>query len=184
MPWDQNWERLYAALGISDFMSFITSSNIQDELFGIKVVFILFAAFFFCAVIYFFINSSYLKYQSLQDLSEFVSWQAYGLREVNRRWKQIMKKIKTDSEKEYKLTIVEAEDFLINELEDAEYQGNNLEELALAAGKKMLPNLDNILEAHKVRNAIVHDVNYKLDIALAKRILKNYEKAIKDVYSY
>jgi len=95
-----------------------------------------------------------------------------------------MKKIKTDSEKEYKLTIVEAEDFLINELEDAEYQGNNLEELALAAGKKMLPNLDNILEAHKVRNAIVHDVNYKLDIALAKRILKNYEKAIKDVYSY
>ena len=95
-----------------------------------------------------------------------------------------MKKIKTGSEKEYKIAIVEADDFLREELEDADYEGETVEELIEAAGRRIMPNFKDILEDHKIRNFIVHDVDYKLDVSLAKKILADYEKAIKNVYSY
>lgn len=179
-----SWEQIYDFFGIKDFIYFTTSPTIQDTLFPIKIVFILFAAFFFCAVIYFYMSSSYLRYQFFQDVTEFLSWQAFGLREVDRHWNAIMKKIKTGSEKEYKVAIVEADDFLREELEDAEYQGETMEELIQAAGRRVMVNFKDILEGHKIRNFIIHDVNYRLDLNLAKKVLADYEKAIKNVYSY
>lgn len=184
LPWDKNWEKLYNALGMGDFMDFISSPALQDKLLLIKVVFVLFTAFFFCAVIYFYMNSSYLRYQFGQDFAEFFSWQAYGLRDVNRRWKRIARKIETESEKNYKLAIVEADDLLRQILEDAEFEGDTFEKLVDSAGERVLPNWQDILKAHHVRNLIVHDVNYKLDSNLAKKILEDYEKAAKGAYSY
>ncbi|MEK7664012.1 MAG: hypothetical protein AAB340_00985 [Patescibacteria group bacterium] len=184
LPTDKNWERLYDALNIRDFIGFIMGSAIQDDLLPIKIIFILFTAFFFCAVMYFYVNSSYLKYQFMQDISEFLSWQAYGFREVNRHWRRVMKKIVTGSEKEYKIAIIEADDFLLEEMQDAEYRGDTFEEMVESASRRVLPNKDEVLYAHKVRNSLVHDVNYKLDLNLAKKILIHYEKAIKSIYSY
>lgn len=182
--WDKDWYRLYDFLGIRAFMDFIGSSGIQDALFPIKLVFIIFAVFFLCAVIYFYLNSSYLRYQFLQDVSEFFSWQAYGLREVNKRWKDITERITIGSEKEYKLAVVHADDFLYQELQDAEFQGSTFEEMVKSAGRRLLPNWQDILQAHKIRNDIVYNVDYKLDINTAKKILDDYEKAIKSIYSY
>jgi len=177
------WEQIYDYLGIKDFIYFTTSPALQDTLFPIKIVFILFTAFFFCAVIYFYMNSSYLKYQFMQDVTEFFSWQAYGLREINKRIKSVMKRIEGGSEKEYKISILEADDLLYKALEEADVQGDTFEELVEHASRRILPNSDDILQAHKIRNLIVHDVNYRLDSNLAKKTLDDYEKAIRNVYT-
>lgn len=173
------WERIYDFLGIKDFIYFVNSDSIQDVLFPVKLAFILFAAFFFCALIYLYVNSSYLKYKFLEDLIEFFAWEAYGSKELNRRWRAIIKRTDTGSEKEYKLAIMEADDFLKQVLEDADFQGKNMEELVKAAGRRVVSNTDDILAAHQVRNVLVYDVNYKLDANQARKILQDYEKAIK-----
>ena len=41
------WEQLYDLLGVREFIYFISSPSIQDQLFGVKLVFIFFAVFFF-----------------------------------------------------------------------------------------------------------------------------------------
>ncbi len=184
LPWDQNWEKLYDALGIRDFIYFISSPSIQDTLFPIKIIFILFSVFFLGAVVYFYLNSSYLKYQFLQDYSEFFSWQAYGLRQVNKKWNEITKKIVSESEKEYKLAVLEADEFLLEEMQDAEFRGGSFEEMVEGGGRMIISNWEGILQAHKIRNFIVHNVNYKLDVSLAKKVMDDYEKAIKSIYSY
>lgn len=120
----------------------------------------------------------------MQDMSEFFSWQAYGLREVNKKWKVIIKKIGSGSEKNYKLAIVEADDFLYEEMQDAEFKGGTFEEMAESAGKRVMTNWQDVLEAHKVRNLIVHEINYKLDLLQAKKMLDDYNKAIKSIYAY
>ena len=120
----------------------------------------------------------------MQDMSEFFSWQAYGLKEVNKKWKAIMKKVSLASEKNYKLAILEADDFLFEEMQDAEFKGGTFEEMAENAGKRVMTNWQDVLEAHKVRNLIVHETNYKLDLVQAKKILDDYNKAIKSIYSY
>lgn len=184
-PWDAPWYRLYDVIGIRGFIDFVNSSEIQSALLPVKIVFILFTVFFFCAIIYFYLNSSYLKTQITQNVSEFVSWQAYGLKEVNKRWKAIIQKVQAGSEKEYKLAIVEADAYLFDELQDADISGTTFEELTETAGvKKMLPNKQNIISAHRIRDLIVRDVNYVLDVNVAKKILDDYEKALKSIYSY
>ena len=174
------WEQLYTLLGIKDFIYFISSPSIQDSLFGIKLVFIFFTLFFFAAVMYFYFNSSYIQYQFLQDVTEFFFWQAYGLREINRRWKKIMKKTESGAESDYKLAIIDADDFLQQTLENRDYRGETFEDLVNAAGKKV-PNIDAIIQAHAVRNSIVYEPDFRLEIERAKGILYDYENAIKGI---
>jgi hypothetical protein len=173
------WEQLYATLGVTELIAVITSPDLQDMLFPVKAVFILFAAFFFCAVIYFYLESSYLKYQFLQDISEFFFWQPYGLRDINRRWKSIIQKTESDLEADYRLAIMEADDFLHETLETRGYEGESFEELVENA-RRVIHNDQGILQAHTIRNSLIYDPNYKLDIGNAKRILADYEIAIKN----
>lgn len=175
------WEYIYDLLGIKDFIYFINSASIQSTLLPVKIIFILFALFFLCAVIYFYINSSYIQYHFLQDTVEFFSWQSYGSRQFNKRWQKIMKGIETGTESEYKVAIIEADEFLYKTLEDKGYDGETFEELIGTAGRKIVPSAEDILSAHNIRNSIVHDSDYKLDLEMAKGILDNYGKAIKNL---
>ena len=175
------WEQLYDLLGVKDFIYFISSPSIQDQLFWVKLVFVFFTVFFFCAVMYFYVNSSYLHYQFLQDVTEFFSWQAYGLIEINKRWNKITRKLAQGNENDYKLAIIEADEFLHHTLEERGYKGDTFEELVNHAGRRLLPNFEDILDAHAVRNSIVYNANYVIDVEQAKKMLADYEHAIKNI---
>ncbi len=176
-----DWEALYNLLGIKDFIYFISSPSIQDALLPVKVVFLFFGMFFLAGVIYFMINSSWLQYKFLEDVTEFFSWQSYGLREISKRWTKIKNKADTGSEAELKLAVIEADDFLAEVLEERGFAGKNIEEMLEKAGKAMLPNIEEILSAHTTRNSIVYDPDYKLDPEKAKNILSIYESAINSI---
>lgn len=176
-----NWEQTYDFLGVKEYIYLISSPAIQKELFPIKLVFIFFALFFLAAIIYFYINSTYIKYKFLQDMVEFFSWQPYGLREVDRRWKKIIKKTEGGSEHDYKLALIEADDFLYQVLEERGFEGETFEELAESAGRRMLQNYNEIMAAHKIRNSVVYEPDYVLDMEKAKEMLSYYESAIKNI---
>lgn len=175
------WELLYNLLGVRDFIYFISSPQIQDMLFPVKLVFVFFAMFFLCAVIYFMINSSWLQYKFLEDVTEFFSWQAYGLRAISKRWKKIKEKLDTGVEAEYKLAIIEADDFLAEMLDDRGFAEKTFEESVKKAGKGMLPNLEEILSAHEIRNSVVYNPDFKVSAEMVKNILAVYEKTVNNL---
>lgn len=171
-------------MDIRDFILYIFSPELQEELFLIKIPFIFFSVVFFIIVVFLFINSSYLKYQSLLEVAEFLTWKSYGLRKIAKRWNRIQKRIETGAESEYKLAIIEADDFLNEILEKKAYSGETFEERVKQVEKVQLPNLEEILEAHEMRNSIVYDPDYKLDLEQARNILKIYEKGIKNIEAF
>lgn len=175
------WEQFYNLFGIKDFIYYISAPEIQDALFPVKLVFIVFTIFFLIAVIYFFVNSSYLQYKFLEDITEFFSWQSYGSREISKRWNKIKKKMESESESEYKLAVIEADDFLAEVLEDRGYEEKTFEEAVKKAGRLMASDIDEIINAHQVRNSIVYDPSYKLDLEQAKKIMGVYESAINNI---
>lgn len=179
--WMANWDKLYEILGIKDFIYFISSPTIQEMLFPVRFVALLFAGFFLCAIIWFYINSSYLKFQFLQDTAEFFSWHAYGLQEVNRQWKKIIKKTELGSENEYKLAILEADDYLQNVLDEFGYEGESFEDVIEKASQKLSLTVVDVSQAHAVRNSIVYSPNYVFDEETAKKVLSYYETAIKQI---
>ena len=175
------WDSLYNFFGIKDFIYFISSSQIQDMLFPVKVVFIFFSVFFLVFVIYFMVNSSWLQYKFLEDVVEFFSWQSYGQREMSKQWDRIKKRIESGTESDYKLAIIDADDFLGEVLDNRGYDGKNFEESINKAGKLIVPILEEVLKAHEIRNFIVHDPDYKISVDEAKKVLNTYESAAKGI---
>ena len=138
------WEALYNFLGIKDFIYFISSPDIQDMLLPVKLVFIFCAAFFLIFVIYFMVNSSWLQYKFLEDVTEFFSWQAYGQREMSKQWSRIKKRTESGAESDYKLAIIDADDFLAEVLDSRGYDGKDFEESIKKAGRLIIPILDDV----------------------------------------
>ena len=181
MTTEEKWNYVFQALGVKEYVDFATSAELQSQFLPLKIIFILFSIFFFFAVMYFYMNSSYLRYQFVQDVTEFFSWQAYGLRGLNKRWAQIMKRTEAGTEPELKLAIIEADDFLYQVMEERGYEGGAFEVLLNSVGRRMLPNYDAIAKAHAVRNSIVYDSDFTLDAENVKRMLSEYEQAIKTI---
>lgn len=175
------WEALYNFFGIKDFIYYISSPQLQDMLFPVKLVFAMFAMFFLVMVIYFMINSSWLQYKFLEDVSEFFSWQAYGQREMSKQWNKIKKRAETGIEADYKLAIIDADDFFAEVLDNGGYEGKDFKEAVTKTGKLIAPILDDILKAHDLRNSIVYDPDYKISAEQAKKILDTYESAINSI---
>ena len=49
------------------------------------------------------------------------------------------------------------------------------------AGRLIAPILNDVLTAHKIRNYIVYNPDYKLSIDSAKKILDTYEAATREI---
>ena len=150
-------------------------------LFPIKLTFVFSAAFFLVFVIYFMINSSWLQYKFLEDVSEFFSWKAYGQREMSKQWSKIKKRIESGIESDYKLAIIDADDFLNEVLENRGYEGKDIKESIEKAGELIGPALNDVLNAHEIRNSIVYDADYKLSGDEAKKVLAIYESVINNI---
>jgi len=176
-----SWESFYNFLHIKDFIYFISSPQIQDMLFPVRVFFIFCAAFFFVVMIYLVINSSWLQYKFLEDVTEFFLWSAYGQRELEKQWNKIKKRIESGADSDYKLAIIDADDILQEVLDDRGFEGDTFEDLVKKAGRLIGPILDEVLLAHQARNSIVYNPDYKLDADQAKKFLDIYEKAAKSV---
>jgi len=178
-----SWEQLYNLLGIKDFIYFVSSPQLQDMLFPVKLVFAAFAMFFLVFVIYLMLNSSWLQYKFLEDVTEFFSWQAYGVREITKRWNKIKSRLDTGIEEDFKLAIIDAEDFFVETLEKSGYEGKGFKDSLQKAGRLLSSMSDDLIKAHEVRNSIVYDPDFKLSADQAKKTLSVFESAINAVGS-
>ena len=175
------WDTLLTAFGIKDFVYFISSSQLQEYLFPVRLIFATFAMFFLAGVIYFMINSSWLQYKFLEDTAEFFSWKSYGLRVISRRWEKIRKKAESKTDADLKLAIIDADDFLAQVLDQAGYEGESLDESIKKAEKLLGSVSEEVLQAHEVRNSIVYNPDFKINLENANKILSVFESAINTV---
>jgi len=58
------------------------------------------------------------------------------------------------------------------------YPGESLGERSEKLTVDILPNLEEVRQVHKIRNNIIHDPTYKLNLGEAKKALAIYEKAL------
>jgi len=168
---------------LNEIVDLIKSPELQRELLPAKLVFMFFSVLFFAEVVYLLFTSSYLKYQFATDFKFFLNWQSATLQRIAKRWKKIQKRMGTRNEYEYKLAVIEADDLFRDILEEKGFKGKTFEEKVKQIEEADFPNLEEVLEVHKIRNSVVYDPNYKLDFDQTKQALGVYEKAIKNMES-
>lgn len=169
---------------LKDFISLISSQALQDELWPAKIVFIFFTVAFLTTIIYFMFTSSFTKHKFLMDLRGFFDFESAGMRKMAKRWKRIQARLSVESEYEYKLAIMEAEDLFNEVLKDKGFAGKTIEERIGQVKKIQLPNPEEVIDAHKTRNLVAHDPNYRITKEEAKKVLESFEKGIRSIESF
>lgn len=101
-----------------------------------------------------------------------------GLSEGDRKiFSKKWQEIKNDPDRRHQ--IINADKILDKLLEKRGYRGNVGEKLKQA--KAHFSDLDGIWSAHKVRNKIAHELDFKLSEGIAHSALRSFEKAFKDL---
>ncbi len=96
-------------------------------------------------------------------------------------WDKITAKSASEDENERKFAIIAADTLIEKILSLAGYEGENLGERLKKIEPSDLDSLNNLWEAHKVRNRIAHEANYRLSKEDAKSALKNFESALREL---
>ncbi len=149
--------------------------------FYIKIAALGISGFFLFFIIFLLFKTNFLKAHFLEDFIEFITFKPYGMKKMFKRWKKIVERLESNVESEYKLAIVEADDFLEEILRRMGYKGDTMQEILEKINDLVLPNLEDIRQVHQIRNQVVYDPNYQLDLNKAKEVLDVYEEALRNL---
>lgn len=164
-----------------NILSFILNPRFSGIFLAIKIIFIIISILLFGAFVVFLKKGSWLKRRYLADWVEFLARRPYGAKPEFKQWNKIFKKIETKKEADYKLAVIEADNFFDGILAKIGYKGETMSDKLKDAGPDVIPNFRDVWEAHKIRNNVVHDPDYRLAIEQAQTVLMIYERALRDM---
>ncbi|MBP9822193.1 MAG: hypothetical protein KBC81_01960 [Candidatus Pacebacteria bacterium] len=106
--------------------------------------------------------------------------EASGLGPIQEQWTDIMTHIDSIHEGEWKFAVIEADSLVDNVLKNY-FPGASMGDRLMNIDKTKLLTLDDLWEAHKIRNRLAHDSNYFLRHAEALRAIRLFESTLKEL---
>jgi len=166
---------------MENIISFILNPTFSGWLLVLKIIFIILGLIFFGYIIFALVKTSWLKRMIIWDLQEFLTYRPFGVRRIVKEWRKIKAKLETGLESEYKLAVIKADAMLDNILMRMGFGGVTLGERLTKLTVVSLPNIEEVRQAHRIRNNIIHDPDYRLSLDEARRVVAIYEKALTDL---
>ncbi len=104
-----------------------------------------------------------------------------GSRKKNlvKRWNQIQTRLDSGRETEYKIAIIEADEIVDDIIKKMGYKGESMGERIVGIPEGQLNKLNEIKEAHEIRNRIIHEDDFRIDKEFAENVLKKYEHILR-----
>lgn len=160
--------------GFLKFLAWLGSS-------GIKIFLIFLSLVLLAGIIFLLYKMLRLKKEKIVHLVDFIPKEEP--RELrSSKWDAIKKKIDSDISSEWKMAIIEADSIIDDIFKTIGFGGENLGDRLKAVEPSDFDNLQNVWEAHKVRNRIAHEGDrFEITKEEAKAALEKYEKALKEL---
>src|SRR3989344_3564649 len=116
------------------------------------------------------------------DIAKIIAPPSSATSGVNARWEEVQRHITSTREAEWKFAVIEA-DKVVDDILKNSFPGETMGERLLAINQSQLETLNGLWEAHKIRNRLVHDTDYFLRYAEAKRAVILYERTLKELHA-
>lgn len=100
---------------------------------------------------------------------------------VKEKWVKILEKIKSGSEENIKLAVIETDGLIDDLLKEKGITGETMADRLKSISRDELKTLDKLWEAHKLRNKIAHQPHFSLDYGEAKQAFKYYQTVLKEL---
>ena len=115
------------------------------------------------------------------DFLEFIKIKGHDTGKLEKRWQYTIKRLESPNMADWKLAVIEAEALTEEVLARMGFGGASFGERLKKMRPEQLPSLENLTNAHQVRNNIVHDADYRIDINEASKVIAIYEKALQEL---
>ena len=145
------------------------------EFFGLLV-----ALAFFAGIIYIAIETGWVSLRT-ERFRHIILQSDISKKNAQESWAQIEKHFYRGGESDLKVAVLEADKLLNDALREAGIMGIQLGDRLKKANPGQIPNLNELWQAHKLRNQIAHEPNFKLKRDLAEKVLNIYETALKNL---
>lgn len=132
------------------------------------------------ATIYFIIKTGWLTLR-INRIQDVILKTDIPKREAKKTWAAVQEHFFTGGDNDLKVAILEADKVLDESLRSAGIQGSTLGDRLKKLKPSQLSDIDAIWQAHKLRNQIAHENDFKLKRDLAERALGTYEKALREL---
>lgn len=124
----------------------------------------------------------FLIFRAYKAVSTFFKSREYDLDKtgIKNRWQEIENMLKRPGEMNYKIAVMEADKLLDYVLKSMTMSGKDMGERIRFASFKY-SRLRKVWWAHVLRNQLVHEATFSLDHTTAKRAIKTFERALREL---
>jgi hypothetical protein len=166
---------------IKDILNFIVGLPWQTVIFWLKILSVFISAILFMGIIWSIIGIFKTNYKKkVKTFLDFFSVIPKPVRA--KKWDDIKRHLASPSSSDWKIAILEADSLLDDIMKRIGYKGAGLGEKLKNVEPSDLNALQDLWEAHKVRNRIAHEAaNFKLSKEETEKTLELYEKALKEL---
>jgi len=168
-------------MSFKEIVYYILSPSLQERLITVKVVFLLVSFLFSVMIVFFALRTKYLRFRFIEDWIEFFTFQAYPSVKIEKKWKKIKERLEKRQEAEYKIAVIEADELLDELLRKMGFTEGSLEERLEKKFFPTFPFLEELKEARKVKEDLLHDPDLHLPRERAHRVLEAYEHFFKEM---
>ena len=151
-----------------------------SNLTWLEVISVLFSAFLIALIIYFVVKAGYISIR-IDRFRDVILKSDMSGDVVRKTWDRVETHFYKGSENDMKVAILEADKILNEALRAAGVQGIQLGDRLKRARSSQIPNLEDLWQAHKLRNQIAHEPDFRLKRDLAERALAIYATALKNL---
>ncbi len=163
--------------------NFITRASIfipEWFLAFIKSISALISALLFIGIIIIILKTNLLA-QKVEKFNDFLGMPAVSKRKGIKAWQQILRRLQKGDEAQNKIAIIEADKIFSEILKQMGYRGETVAEQLKLITIAQLSNIEEIWQAHKIRNKIVHEPSFQLSNYEAQAIIDIYHQAFKEL---
>ena len=100
---------------------------------------------------------------------------------IVKKWQSILKKLEAGDENSLKLAVIEADKMFDDLLKKIGYPGEDMGQRLKKITSAQLTNIQEIWQAHKLRNRLVHEPDFRLNRAQAERVIEIYQRAMEEL---
>lgn len=153
---------------------------LNTQLVAIKVVAFIVVALLIAGIVYvgFQINTVFRRKRTKRVLDFFSS--VPPAKRV-RRWQVVLEKVESMNSSDWKFAVIEADNIVDEIIKHVGYQGTSFGERLAQIEPSDFDNLQNVWEAHKIRNRIAHEAGHTLNQDEARQAIALFEKALKEL---
>ena len=96
-------------------------------------------------------------------------------------WQQIRKYVESIRDSEWKLSVIEADKLVDGVLQEHSFPGETMGERLMLIKPDDLSSLQDLWDAHKLRNLLVHEISYNLRHEQAIEAINAFEKVLREL---